>query len=437
MRNEQMSYSNPLSKMLENIGAKEGSKLSIDSKGKTYTGTLMPHHDFSDQDVVVIKLSSGYNIGIRVDGKTTIKVLEQPEPRPKKEAPAISKKGLPNISLIGTGGTISSGEDNKTGALHPSLSASELVDSVPGLREIANISSRSLFSLFSENIGVEHWQKLAEAVAEEINKGADAVMILHGTDTMGYTASALSFMLGDIPKPVVLVGAQRSPDRPSSDAPTNLLAAARFCVSGNTAGVYVIMHEGLGDDRFAVHIGTRVRKMHTTRRDAFKSMNVPPAAIVDEKGAIIFATEGRKASAGKAVAKTKMERSVVLIHFYPGMDPSNYEEMITKSKGIVIAGTGLGHVSSEMVQLIKKASDNGSVVAIASQCLSGTTNLNAYSTGRDMQKAGAISVKDMLPETAYVKLMWVLANSKNAEEAKKLMTASLAEEMGDRRSADV
>jgi len=432
-----MSYSNSLSKMLENLGAKEGCKLSIESRGKLYEGTLMPHHDFSDKDVIIIKLSSGYNIGIKIDPKTVIKVTEQPKPKPKKEVPAEIRKGLPNITMIGTGGTISSGEDSRTGALHPSLSASELVDSVPGLRDLANITSRSLFSMFSENIGVDQWQELAKAVAEEINKGADAVMILHGTDTMGYSASALAFILGDVPKPVVFVGAQRSPDRPSSDAPTNLMAAARFCVSGNRAGVFVVMHEGLGDDRFAVHTATRVRKMHTSRRDAFKSLNVPPAAIVDEKGSITFAGDGRKVSSGKAAAKTKMERSVVLIHFYPGMDPSQYENMFIKSKGVIIAGTGLGHVSSDLIPMIKKACDNGAVVAITSQCLSGTTNLNAYSTGRDMQKAGAISLKDMLPETAYVKLMWVLANSKNAEEAKKMMLTALAEEMGDRRVSDV
>ncbi|MCL2031714.1 MAG: Glu-tRNA(Gln) amidotransferase subunit GatD [Methanomassiliicoccaceae archaeon] len=433
-----MSYSISLSKLLESIGAKEGSKLSVESRGKTYIGTLMPHHDFSGGDVVVLKLSSGYNIGVRIFEDSAIKVLEQPRPYEKKEVAAEFREGLPTITIIGTGGTISSNADRRgTGALHPALPVSELVDSVPGLRESANISAKTLFSVFSENISTEHWQELAEAVANEINGGADAVIILHGTDTMGYTAAALSFMLAGVPKPVVLVGAQRSPDRPASDAPSNITAAVRFCVKGGTAGVFVVMHNTLEDDSFAVHIGTRVRKMHTSRRDAFKSINAAPIAFLDEKGTITFTKEGRGVTSEKASAKTKMERSTILLQYYPGMDPSLFEGMMMKSKGIVISGSGLGHVNEGMISLIKKACGNGSVVVVTSQCFSGRTNLNVYSTGRDMLSAGAVAVLDMLPETAYVKLMWALANSESPEEAKRLMTTSLADEMGDRREVDV
>jgi len=432
-----MSYSVSLSKLLESIGAKEGSKLSVDSRGKTFVGILMPHHDLGGGDVVVLKLSSGYNIGIRIYEDSIITVLEQPKPPLKKERGIFEKRdGFPYIVAIGTGGTISSGADSRTGALRPSASVADLIDSIPEMREIADIFSMSTLFTFSENINADHWYVLAHLAADEINNGADAVMILHGTDTMGYTASALSFMLGDVPKPVVLVGAQRSPDRPSSDAPSNLLAALRFCVKGGTAGVFVVMHDTLEDDAFAVHIGTRVRKMHTSRRDAFESMNTTPIAYVDEKGAIKFTKKGKGITSERAKVNTRMEKSVVLLQFYPGMDPSLFEEVMMKSKGIVISGTGLGHVSENMIPLIKKACDNGSVVVITSQCLSGTTNLNVYSTGRDMLSAGAISVMDMLPETAYVKLMWALANSKDVEEAKRLMMTPLAEEMGERRTVD-
>jgi len=236
---------------------------------------------------------------------------------------------------------------------------------------------------------------------------------------------------------VVLVGAQRSSDRPSSDASSNLLAAVRFCVKGRTAGVFVVMHDTIGDESFAVHTGTRVRKMHTSRRDAFESMNAVPIARLDREGNIRFAKEGRTVSSEKAVARTKMERSTILLQYYPGMDPSLFESMMMKSKGIVISGSGLGHVNGNMVPLIKKACDSGSIVVVTSQCLSGRTNLNVYDTGRDMLSAGAVTVLDMLPETAYVKLMWALANSKDAEEAKLLMATPLAEEMSDRRVIDV
>ncbi len=432
-----MSYSVSLSKALESIGAKEGSKLSVDSKGRTYVGTLMPHHDFSDENIVILKMSSGYNVGIRIYDDSSIKVLEQPSKQKKEDVKIDSKDGLPDIVLIGTGGTIASYVDYRTGAVHPALSTSELVNAVPEIREIANISAKVLFSIFSENMNVEHWQELARAVVEEIDNGADAVIIPHGTDTMGYTAAALSFMLGDVPKPVVLVGAQRSSDRPSSDASSNLTAAARFCVNGDTAGVFVVMHDTSGDDSFAVHLGTRVRKMHTSRRDAFRSINSLPIAHLDKDGNIGFNFKGRPVTSEKAVANTDMERSTILLQYYPGMDPQLFEDAMMKSKGIVISGSGLGHVNENMVPLIRKACDNGSVVVATSQCLNGRTNLNVYNTGRDMLSAGAITVMDMLPETAYVKLMWSLANSKDTEEAKRIMIETLADEMSDRRTIDV
>jgi len=238
-------------------------------------------------------------------------------------------------------------------------------------------------------------------------------------------------------KPIVLVGAQRSSDRPSSDASSNLMAAARFCVKGKRSGVFVLMHDTMGDDSFAVHLGTRVRKMHTSRRDAFHSINALPVAIIDADGKVNVLSHDRSGSNSKIELKTDLEKSVILLQYYPGMDPAIFKDIFLKSKGIVISGSGLGHVNENMVPLIKSACDNGSIVVITSQCLSGSTNLNVYNTGRDMMSAGAISVSDMLPETAYVKLMWVLANSSNLEEAKDKMRTPMADEMSDRRTVDV
>lgn len=432
-----MSYSSTLSKTLESLGATEGTKLSVEKDGRTYIGTLMPHHEFSASDVLILKMKSGYNVGIRITDGSTISVLEKPLERTRKEVPVEFKKGLPKLVLIGTGGTIASYVDYRTGAVHPALSTSDMVNAVPEIRDIANIDARVLFSIFSENMNVEHWQQLAEAVAEEINNGADGVIIPHGTDTMGYTAAALSFMLGDVPKPVVLVGAQRSSDRPSSDASSNLMACARFCTKADRAGVYVVMHDTPGDDSFAVHTGSRVRKMHTSRRDAFHSINAAPVAHLDRDGRMEVRIEGPVVTKEKAVARTGMERACVLLQYYPGMDPALFEDIFMKSKGVVISGSGLGHVNENMIPLIKKACDNGTIVVMTSQCLNGRTNLNVYNTGRDMLAAGAITVLDMLPETAYVKLMWVLANTSSVEEAKRMMQTPLANEMSDRRTIDV
>ena len=436
-KTSKMSYSDFLSKMLGDIDAKEGCRLSVVRDDRTYEGILMPHHEFSAPDVLILKLSSGYNVGVRIFSDTRIEVVNRPDVPNKRESVQETVKGLPNIVLIGTGGTIASYVDYRTGAVHPALSTTELVNAVPEIREIANVSARVLFSIFSENMNTEHWQALATAVAEEIGKGADAIIIPHGTDTMGYTAAALSFMLGNVNKPIVLVGAQRSSDRPSSDASSNLMAAARFCVKGKRSGVFVLMHDTMGDDSFAVHLGTRVRKMHTSRRDAFHSINALPVAIIDADGKVNVLSHDRSGSNSKIELKTDLEKSVILLQYYPGMDPAIFKDIFLKSKGIVISGSGLGHVNENMVPLIKSACDNGSIVVITSQCLSGSTNLNVYNTGRDMMSAGAISVSDMLPETAYVKLMWVLANSSNLEEAKDKMRTPMADEMSDRRTVDV
>ena len=432
-----MSYSESLSKRLEALGASEGSRLSVTKDGRDYVGTLMPHHDFSSPDVLIIKMKSGYNVGLRIDADTAVEKLEDAAPKTRADGPVEYKDGLPKLVLIGTGGTIASYVDYRTGAVHPALSTSDMVNAVPEIRDIANIDARVLFSIFSENMNVENWQALAEAVRDEIANCADGIIIPHGTDTMGYTAAALSFMLGDVPKPVVLVGAQRSSDRPSSDASSNLMACARFCTEGDMAGVFVIMHDTPGDDSFAVHAGTRVRKMHTSRRDAFHSINIAPVAHIGKDGRIDINQRYPSVSDSPAAARTGMERGCVLLQYYPGMDPALFEDVIMKSKGVVISGSGLGHINENMIPLIERACANGTVVVATSQCLNGSTNLNVYNTGRDMLSAGVITVGDMLPETAYVKLMWVLANSSSADEAKRLMVTPLANEMSDRRVIDV
>lgn len=429
-----MSYSESLSKLLASAGAAEGCKLSIKSKGREYTGILMPRHDLSALDTLLLKLDSGYNVGIRMHQDSKIEVLGEPT-RVKLEPEAVKpKKGLRNLVMIGTGGTISCVVDFKTGKIQPALTAAEMIDAVPEITEIANFDTRVLFSMYSEGMGVEHWQKIASAVEEEINNGADGVIIPHGTDTMGYTAAALSFMLNDVTKPVVLVGAQRSSDRPSTDAIGNLKASARFCVDGDRAGVFVVMQEGLGDDRFAVHCGTRVRKMHTSRRDAFRSINASPVAIVDMEGKIEHLTEGRKVSKGKIDSKTDMEEKCILLQYFPGMDPAMFRDAILGSKGVVIAGTGLGHVNRDLVPLLEEATNSGAIVVMTSQCLGGATNHKIYGTGHELSDAGVITVGDMLPETAYVKLMWTLANSNSRDQAIELMKAPLAGETSDRRT---
>lgn len=428
-----MTYAGFLQEKLNRAGAEEGCLLSVRTGGKDHRGVLMPHHEFSAPDILILKVKSGYNIGVRMGPDSAVAVESKPAAVRKDGAVPADKEGLKTIVLLGTGGTIASYVDYRTGAVHPALSTSDMINAVPEIRDVANLRAEVLFSIFSENMTVGHWQVLARKIAEEINAGADGIIVPHGTDTMGYTAAAVSFMLGDVPKPVVFVGAQRSSDRPSSDASSNLMAAARFIADGDCPGVFVCMHDTGGDDSFAIHTGTRVRKMHTSRRDAFKSINCSPLAHVDRDGKVSFSGPHRSVSSGKAEARTGMTEGVLLLQYYPGMAPGQFRGLIMGSKGVVFAGTGLGHVNSDMVPLIREASAAGIPVVVTSQCLNGRTNLNVYNTGRDMLAAGAVTVLDMLPETAYVKLMWVLSNVRGSDAVRTAMRTPLAGEMSDRR----
>lgn len=427
-----MSYSSFISELLKRLDANEGDKLSIKNGEREYIGTLMPHHEFSLEDIIILKLTNGYNIGIKVTEASVVKLISKGLVKEKKPRPEQKSQGKV-VSVLGTGGTIASYVDYRTGAVHPALSAGDLVAAVPEIKDICDARAEVLFSIFSENMKVENWQMIAEAVVDRINEGVEGCIVPHGTDTLGYTSAALSFMLGDTPKPVLLVGAQRSSDRPSSDAYTNLVSAARFAVDTDAAEVFALMHSSSSDASAAVHRGTKVRKMHTSRRDAFKSINAPVVATVDFEGSIEFHAPYHKKTQAKAVAKTEMETNVSLLQYFPGMSPSLFKNVLHESAGVVIAGTGLGHVSSDFAKEIRSAIDGGTFVVMTSQCLNGRTNLNVYDSGRDLISAGVIPGEDMLPETAYVKLMWVLAQTQDQEKVSELMKTNLRGEISSRR----
>ncbi|MDD1756955.1 MAG: Glu-tRNA(Gln) amidotransferase subunit GatD [Methanomassiliicoccales archaeon] len=430
-----MSYSRRVADLLRAAGAEEGDNVRVSVGVIERSGVLMPHHEFSDPDVVVLKQRSGYNIGVRLTEGATLTMASKGAKRDREVKSPIIAEGKKRVAVLGTGGTIASYVDYRTGAVHPALSATDLVSAVPEMAEVCQVDAKVIFSIFSENMRVEYWQRLAEEVADRLSRGDEGVIVPHGTDTMGYTSAALSFMLDDLPGPVVLVGAQRSSDRPSSDAYTNLISAARFCVGSDAAEVFVLMHGSMSDDTFAVHRGTRVRKMHTSRRDAFQSINEGPVARMDQLGRIEALSPYRVKSSSKVRLRKGMEEKVCLVHFYPGMSPSALESFLAQHQGAVIAGTGLGHVSRELVEVVRKQAKKGLPVVMTSQCLSGRVNLNVYDTGRDLLNAGVIPGEDMLPETALVKLMWVLANTKGPEQTRSLMLTNMKGEISERREA--
>ena len=431
-----MGYSHRLLDVLRSLNAEEGDTVLVKDTGREYRGILMPHHEFSDPDVVVIKLKSGYNVGVKTGPGTAIEVVSKVQPKERKPHHLHPSKDKKTVAVLGTGGTIASYVDYRTGAVHPALSADDLVGAVPEIADICNVRSEVIFSIFSENMTVDHWQRLAAAVADRLNGGIDGCIVPHGTDTLGYTSAALSFMLEGLGKPVVLVGAQRSSDRPSTDAHTNLVSSARFIVESDAAGVYVLMHETSSDTAGAVHLGTKVRKMHTSRRDAFHSVNCGPVARIGFEGPVEYLEEHQRRSAGTVTLKEKMDPNVAILQFYPGMSPAAFGSVLSSHRGVVIAGSGLGHVSKDMVGAVEKAVKAGTKVVMTSQCLYGRVNLNVYNTGRDLITAGVIPGEDMLPETAYVKLMWVLGQTSDEDEVRRLMTTDLRGEITQRREID-
>lgn len=402
-----------------------GDRIAVTKDGVRREGVLMP----SVSGHIVIKMDSGYNAGFereRSEAELVAKgkALKVPPPPPLRR-----QEGLPKVSILSTGGTIASKVDYRTGAVTSQFSAEDIISSIPELLEIANYEGKVIYNILSENMKAEYWQKLARAVGSEIEKGAGGVVVTHGTDTMTYTAAALSFMI-KTPVPIVLVGSQRSSDRPSSDAAMNAISAAAVATS-DIAEVTVVMHGSTSDDFCLVHRGTRVRKMHTSRRDAFRSINQQAIAKVDYPSREIEIL-GEHRSRGEVPLEVNegLEPRCALVKYFPGAKPDLFEHYISSGyKGIVLEGTGLGHVASDWVETIKFATDAGVPVVITSQCIRGRICDRVYDTGRDILAAGGIEGEDMLPEVALVKLMWSLANAPSVEEAKALMKTPLAGEI--------
>lgn len=430
-------YTGAALKLLKSISADIGNRVRIEKADKDYEGILMPRTELGDSRHIVIKLDSGYNLGVKVDKNTKIKKIGKGK-RPKMGMPPTEFKPdpeKPDITIVGTGGTIASRIDYRTGAVHPAFSTQEIYNAVPELADIANIKTVVASNVLSENMTPELWTKIAETVAEELNKGADGVVVAHGTDTLGYTGAALSFMLKDLTKPVVLVGSQRSSDRPSSDATLNLIGATTVAKS-DLAGVYVVMHGSTEDEFCLIHRGTKVRKCHTSRRDAFQTVNEIPVGEVRDSKISLF-QEIEKRSDGKVKVDSKFEEKVALIKTYPNIQSGLIEDLLDQGyKGIVLEGTGLGHAPKSLYPGIKKAIKKKVPVAMTSQCLWGRVNMRVYSTGRDLLQMGVIPCEDMLPETTYVKLMWVLGHEKDLNKVRELMLENLAGEISPRSRAD-
>ncbi|MBQ2508638.1 MAG: Glu-tRNA(Gln) amidotransferase subunit GatD [Bacteroidales bacterium] len=437
-------------------------KAEVDTTRGHFSGKILPRAENTDDTHIVMKVVTGYNIGLDIDTITDMKGERDPQPNfkvPEKEFPYT--KGLPHVKLLGTGGTIASRLDYRTGAVIPAFSPGELFGAVPELADICNLDTEKVFAVFSENMSPKEYMALANKIGEEIKNGIDGIVIGHGTDTLAHTATALTYMCQNLPMPVVLVGSQRSSDRPSSDAALNLMHAMTAAGHGDIAEVMVCMFGPTSDEYGFLHRGTRVRKMHSSYRSTFRTIGDTPLATISRKeGAVpikqqynhrrhgerkvevITDLASYKASVAAADPNTTrivpvFDDRVAILYYYPGMKPDVLEALIDRGyKGIIWDGTGLGHVNKGMFEAIQKATDAGIHQYMCVQTIWGYTHMFVYDTGRDLMARGIIPADNMLCESAYIKLGWALGLTHDREEVRKLMLTPINDEITRREPYD-
>lgn len=435
MSEKYKGYRKPALALLIKNKVRVWSDVKMETSQGDFVGKILPRSETADNKHIVLKLNNGYNIGITVDTIKKITEISYKEANyiiPEKDFPISESK--PNVKLLGTGGTIASRLDYRTGAVIPAFSPGELYGSVPELADICNLQTEKLYGVFSENMGPEQWIRTAEAIGEEIEKGIDGIVIGHGTDVMHHTAAILSFMVQDSPVPIVMVGSQRSSDRPSSDAALNLIHSVKTASESDIAEVIVSMFGPTSDQYGLLHRGTRVRKMHSSYRSTFRTIGDIPIAMVDREKITPLRNDYKKRRSDRNVKiNTAFEEKVSIVYYYPNMQPDIVDSLIDNGyRGIVIAGTGLGHVNKPVYAALERAKKEGVAVYMTVQTLWGYVQMYVYETGRELMELGVIPAANMLPEVAYVKLAWALGQTEDLEKVKDIMLTPIAGEITER-----
>ncbi len=407
----------------------------VNTAGSVFEGVILPRSETFDDLHVVLKLQNGYNVGLHVDRVASITEVGYREAHyriPEQEFPR--RDDLPSVTLLGTGGTIASRLDYRTGAVIPAFTPGELYGAVPELADLCNLTTKKIFGVFSENMSWPEYATLARAIGSEIEAGADGIVIGHGTDTMGHTAAVLSFMVQDSPVPIVLVGSQRSSDRPSSDAALNLIHAVRAAGSGPIAEVQICMFGPTSDRYGLLHRGTRCRKMHSSYRSTFRTIGAIPLAMVAREGFTILDPQFRRRDPSRRVRiDPAYDDRVTILYYHPGMKPDVVDALVDAGYlGIVIAGTGLGHVNKPLYPALGRATAAGVHVMMTVQTLWGFVQMYVYETGRELLDLGVVPLDNMLPETALMKLGWVLGHTRDRDEVTRMMRTPIAHEITER-----
>jgi len=433
--NDFPGYRAPALDVLEREHAPVWSQATLHTSRGDFSGLILPRSETADAAHIVLKLDTGYNIGVRADTVSRITVHGRKVANykiPEKAFPYDPVK--PRVKLIGTGGTIASRLDYRTGAVIPAFSPGELYGSVPELADVCNLETEKLYGVFSENMGPEQWMGTARAIAAEIEKGVAGIVVGHGTDTMHHTAAALTFMLQDLPVPVVMVGSQRSSDRPSSDAAINLMNACRTAATSDIAEVMVCMFGPTSDQYGLLHRGTRVRKMHSSYRSTFRTNGDIPRARVDAEGVKPFRQDyNRRRDVQRVDLRACFDDRVSIVYYYPNMKPDIIDSLVENGyRGIIIAGTGLGHVNKPLYPALDRARAAGVHVYMTVQTMWGYVQMYVYETGREIMGLGVVPAANMLPEVAYVKLGWALGQTEDHDEVQRLMLTPVRGEITDR-----
>ncbi|MBU0456887.1 MAG: Glu-tRNA(Gln) amidotransferase subunit GatD [Nanoarchaeota archaeon] len=421
-----------------------GDKVQVITKKSTEEGILMPS---SNENVTIIKLDTGYNVGFKKEDIKEVKLIKEKtkeQSKPKKEIP--KKENLKTISILHCGGTIASKVDYETGAVKAKFSPEELLEMFPELGNLVNLRSKLVANMLSENMRFVHYNIIAKEIEKEIKAGSEGIIITHGTDMLHYTSAALAFVLENLNIPVLLVGAQRSSDRGSSDAFLNLKCAANFIANTDFAEVALCMHNSANDDVCSIIPGVKARKMHSSRRDAFKSINAEPFALIDNDGKIDWLRNDyvkRDGSKKLTLKLFKENLKIGIIKAHPQMFAEEIKAY-EKFDGLILEGTGLGHfpvekyddhtkenelIFKEIETLAKKIP-----VVMTTQTIFGGINMNVYSPGRKLQEAGVLgNLLDMTAETALIKLAWLLSNYPK-EKIKKLFSQNFRGEISSQRN---
>ncbi len=422
-----------------------GDSVKVQTKEQAYEGIMLPRPEILEEGFTIIKLDNGYNIGIENKNIEKIEVIKKYEKKKETRHKIEQRKGLPLVPILSFGGTISSRVDYKTGGANADYTAEDFVAMVPELKDVANIKAEKVMGIMSEDMTPEDWQHMARKIAKELNEDDVAgVVVTQGTDTLHFSTAAMSFFLKHLHKPVVFTAAQRSIDRGSSDAFSNLLCAVHAASKFDGAAVVTCLHGTSNDDYCILNRGTKVRKMHTSRRDAFRPINELPLAKVFENGKIeIVNSNYNKKNNQNVSVDDKFEEKTGLIYVHPGMNPDILDYYLEKKfKGLVVAATGLGHVSGlgdtiihkkySVFDKLKELKDKLSIV-IASQTIYGRVHPYVYTNLRRLSiQLNCIFAEDMLPEVAYIKLGWVLGHTNEPEEVRKMVLTNYAGEITDR-----